>query len=418
MTNMLRSAVAQSRPASRQPAAGAIAVCGALALASAMGIGRFAFTPLMPLMLHEGRIGLGFASGLATANYLGYLVGALLCMVLPRAWPSATIVKLGLIATAGLTVGMALPLPTAWLLLRFASGVASAAVLVFVSEWCLARLALRGRPSLGAAIYTGPGIGIAMSGFAATGMAALHWPAAANWLVFGALAGLLALVIWPILSDPTPVPAAASPQGQGPGAPAETGPAVEMLVFAVAYGLAGFGYIVTATFLPVIARQALPGSAWLDLFWPIFGLATVVGCLVAIRTPKRIDPRLMLVGCYLTQATGVVLALFVPTVAGFVIGSLLAGLPFTAITYFSMQEVRRLRPHHAARFIGLLTALYGLGQIAGPPFVSLVLARSRDQAHGFALALGVASGALMLGAVLYGVMRARWSSHTSSAFQA
>lgn len=415
MKSQTRSS-AQGYPDPRAASAAAIALCGALALASAMGIGRFAFTPLMPLMLHEGRMDLAFASSLASANYLGYFVGALLCMMMPRVWPSVRIVKIGLVATVLLTVGMALPIPMAWLLLRFASGVATAFVLVFVSEWCLARLAQRGRPALGATIYTGPGIGIAVSGFAATGMAALHWSATANWLMFGALAAALGLVIWPILNDSSPSPGAAAMTGTEVAAAPKTGfakatSAIEMSVFATAYGLAGFGYIVTATFLPVIARQALPGSAWLDLFWPIFGLATVAGCLLAMRTPRRIDPRLMLVGCYLMQATGVVLALFVPTVAGFVVGSLLAGLPFTAISYFSMQEVRRLRPHHAARFIGLMTALYGIGQIAGPPFVSLVLARSSDRAHGFAFSLGGASGALLLGAALYGVMCACWSAN-------
>ncbi|WP_158811978.1 YbfB/YjiJ family MFS transporter [Beijerinckia sp. L45] len=408
MTTACPSATSEEGTAPPTATATGIALCGALALASAMGIGRFAFTPLMPLMLHEGTIDLAFASGLASANYFGYLVGALLCMMAPRLWPSAAIVKVGLVATAVLTAGMALPSPAAWVFLRFASGVASAVVMVFVSEWCLARLAQRGKPSLGAVIYTGPGIGIAVSGFAATGMLALHWSAATNWLMFGALAVLLGLVVWPILSDPAPIVGPAA--GAVGVKPAKTGPLVEMLIFALAYGLAGFGYIVTATFLPVIARQALPGSAWLDLFWPILGLATVAGCLLAMRVPKRIDPRLMLVGCYLMQATGVVLALFIPTVVGFVVGSLLTGLPFTAISFFSMQEVRRLRPHRAARYIGLLTALYGIGQIAGPPFVTLVLAQSRDQAHGFATALGVASGALILGAALYGFMRARWSA--------
>ena len=63
-----------------------------------------------------------------------------------------------------------------------------------------------------------------------------------------------------------------------------------MMVFALAYGLAGFGYIITATFLPVIAREALPGSVWLDLFWPILGLAVVAGALLTTRVPSRIDP--------------------------------------------------------------------------------------------------------------------------------
>lgn len=61
------------------PGAGRVVVAGMISLAVAMGIGRFAFTPLLPMMLSDGVIDLPAASWLASANYLGYLVGALLC---------------------------------------------------------------------------------------------------------------------------------------------------------------------------------------------------------------------------------------------------------------------------------------------------------------------------------------------------
>src|SRR5262249_12557991 len=94
--------------------------------------------------------------------------------------------------------------------------------------------------------------------------------------------------------------------------------------------------------------------------------------------------------------------------------SFLVGLPFTAISFFAMQDVRRLRPDHAARFMGLLTALYGIGQIAGPPLAAHLLAISATPGQGFAIALGTASGALVIGAGLYLVMRLRWPIHHRS----
>ena len=50
---------------------------GIVALAVAMGIGRFAFTPLMPLMLRDGTLSAAAGAEWAAANYGGYLVGAL-----------------------------------------------------------------------------------------------------------------------------------------------------------------------------------------------------------------------------------------------------------------------------------------------------------------------------------------------------
>ncbi len=381
-----------------------VALAGLLALAVAMGIGRFAFTPLLPMMLADGVVALPAASWLATANYVGYLAGALACAAQPALWqrlgwpalaPTRAI-RAGLVATVVLTLGMALPPTAAWPLWRFLAGVASALVFVYTSGWCLGRLATLGAPSLGGVIYVGPGLGIAVSGLAATAMVAGGWLAATGWAVFAALAVVLSALAWPTLRAPALAPQAsgapATPGGHG-------GPA--QAVFVLAYGLAGFGYIISATFLPVIARQALPGSVWLDLFWPLFGLGVATGALLTLRLPVRWDRRWLLVACYGLQALGVALTVWWPSRAGFALGSLALGLPFTAITLFAMQEARRLRPQGASGFIGLLTAAYGVGQIAGPPLAAWLLARSAGTAQGFAASLQVAAGALVLGALLF-----------------
>jgi MFS family permease len=387
-----------------------IAAAGLVALAVAMGIGRFAFTPLLPMMLADGVLDLPTASWLASANYFGYLVGALLCTFQPWIWhrlgnppplkPPA-VVRAGLVATALLTLGMAVHLPAAWPLLRFAAGVTSAFVFIYTSGWCLSQLSLRGVPATGALIYTGPGGGIVLSGLAASAMVVLHWSAASGWLIFGVLAAMLTALVWPVFhagNETQPSQAAV----HAPSLPAHAGEAPsEIALLTLAYGLAGFGYIITATFLPVIARQALPGSPWLDLFWPIFGLGVVLGALGASRVPARANRLVMLAACYLVQAAGVAASLVSPTLAGFALGSLLLGLPFTAITFFAMQEVRGLRPERVASTMGLLTAMYGLGQIVGPPLASAMLARSASTGQGFTRSLQIAAAALVAGALLY-----------------
>jgi MFS family permease len=390
----------------------AIAMAGLLALATAMGIGRFAFTPLLPMMLSDGVIDLPNASWLASANYFGYLVGALLCTFQPWIWkrlglrqplPATAWLRGGLVATTVLTLGMALQLPALWPLLRFAAGVASALVFVYTSGWCLAQLARLGAPALGGVMYAGPGAGIAISGLLASGMGAVQWTAATGWLIFGVLAAVLTCIVWPTFREPgrradaAAHSAAADPSASGQ-APADR---PQMLLLALAYGLAGFGYIITATFLPVIARQAMPGSDWIDLFWPLFGVAVVCGALLATRIPLNGDRRYLLAGAYAIQALGIGASLVSPSLAGFALGSLLLGLPFTAITFFAMQEVRRLRPAAAASTMGLLTAMYGIGQIAGPPLVAGLLQRSPSLGAGFTLSLEIAAGTLLAGALMY-----------------
>ena len=387
------------------------------ALAAAMGIGRFAFTPLLPMMLHDGVVDIATGSWLATANYAGYLAGALLYMALPwlgrRAGGvpgNAALVRGGLVATVLLTAALALPWPTVWPLMRLLAGVASAMVFLGTANWCMGRLAHLGRPALGGLIFCGPGLGIVATGLPTGAMVAAGWSAAAGWAVFALLAALLCALVWPVVQGAEAPAAGATGPAAAPALqrPAPH-PAAERTLLAFAYGLAGLGYIVTATFLPVIARAALPaGSVWPDLFWPIFGAGVALGALLSTRIAPTRDRRVLLAWAYALQAAAIALPLLWPGRAGFALGSLLLGLPFTAITFFALQEARHQWPQAAAGFTGLLTALYGIGQIAGPPMAAALLARAGSQAQGFEWALGVAGCVLLVGAGVYWAMAWRW----------
>ena len=382
-----------------------------------MGIGRFAFTPIMPMMLHDRVVDLQHATWLASTNYLGYLVGALLCTFDPwlrrrlglrQAADGPAIVRHGLAATALLTLAMALPWPSTWPTLRFAAGVVSAYVLLQSSGWCLAQLAARGTPSLGGVMFAGPGAGIVVSGLLGGAMVAWQWQASTAWIAFGLLAALLTAAVWQVFRreheapphDGTAAPAAmAAPSSS---APASAHGKAEVGVLAIAYGISGFGYIVTATFLPVIARAAVPGSPLIDLFWPIFGGGIVCGALLSARISAAIDRRRLLAGAYVMQAIGIGLGVAWPTEAGFAIGSLLLGFPFTTLTLFALQEARRIRPQAATPTMGLVTTLWALGQALGPAMVSGLLRLSDGDAHAaFQRSLLIAATSLLLGAAIF-----------------
>ncbi len=181
-----------------------------------------------------------------------------------------------------LTFCMALSWSALWPLWRLLAGMASALVFVYTPGWCLARLAAPSAPTLAGIIFVGPGLGITFSGLAASAMVAGGRSAANAWLVFGLLAAVLSALAWPPLRGAVAVTTPSR-------TPDQAEPRAAVALFKLAYGLAGFGCIVTATFLPVIARQALPGSVWLDLFWPLFGLGVAAGALLTVRMPMRRD---------------------------------------------------------------------------------------------------------------------------------
>jgi len=369
-------------------------------LAVAMGLGRFAFTPMLPIMLGEGKLELAGGGVLASLNYLGYFLGAVSCAAIGI--KASSMVRGGLAATAALLIGMGLLHSfTGWGILRAAAGVMSAWVFVFASGWGLRRLAETNSPMLAGVIYTGPGIGIAMTGL--LGGALGRWGSEVGWIGLGLLAVVLIAIIWRVFDD------GEAAQGNGTKAPVAASSATasgvdrsDAIWLVALYGLAGFGYIITATFLPVIARQALPESSWPDFFWPLFGAAIIPGALIGARAPTHWDNRLLLAAAYALQALGVVLSVAWPTIGGFALGSLLLGMPFTAITLFAMREARRLRGNSAAGLIGYATASYGVGQIIGPLFAAPLAQRTGS----FEQPLLVAAAALALGAVLFAVV---WS---------
>jgi MFS family permease len=383
-----------------------IGLTGMLSLSAAMGIGRFAFTPLLPMMLHDHSINLVNGSWLATSNYLGYFLGAMLCAFW-RGLPATTTIRCGLIATVLLTLGMGLLHGQAvWLLLRLLSGIASALVFVYSSGWCLQRLTQLQRPAMGGIIFCGPGVGILLTGLSSSAMVAGNWQASTSWVAFGLLALLLTAVVWQTFGDDSkPSTASADGEKKSPAIPAESAGAIiestavrqEVRWQVLAYGMSGFGYIITATFLPVIARQALPGSSWPDFFWPLFGFCIALGAMSATRIPVRFDQRLLLAGSYVIQAVGVIISAILPNEFGFALGSILLGVPFTAITLFAMREARRLRSNNTAGLMGLMTASYGIGQIAGPPLATWL----QHSTGSFTPSLSIAAAALLAGAALY-----------------
>ena len=358
------------------------AVAALAALAAAMGIGRFAFTPILPMMQQDAGVSLAQGAWLASANYLGYLGGALSAIGL-RARPASAIrAGLALIAVATLAMGLTRDL-LAWAALRALAGVASAWVLVFVSTWALERLAALGRPGLSGAAYAGVGAGVAVAGVACVALMAAQAGSAAAWMTLGAGALAVTALLWN------------SFEAEGPAAAAPAPPRdAKRWALVLCYGLFGFGYIVPATFLPVMARQTLGETALFGWAWPVFGLAAAASTLIASRLAQSMRPRALWIAGSLLMALGVATPLFLPGLAGIALAALLVGGTFMVVTMAGMQEARRVAGAQARTLMAAMTAAFALGQIAGPLAVGFLAGTQ----GGFARALGLAAGALALSA--------------------
>jgi len=393
-----------------------IALAAMVSLAVIMGIGRFVFTSLLPMMLRDHLVDLRQGGGLATANYIGYFVGAMMCTVIRRY--SRHAVRQCLAAVVVLTALMGwFDGQVVWVILRFVTGVVTGFGFVSTSGWCLGWLAATNRMHLGGIMYMGPGVGIFVSGLVGSAMFDHGWRSQPAWVWCGALALVSSLLIWRIAGRAAP--SAARPghaaktvqaghtaarnvplaQDRGPGSRAATPAVPRYLVVGhiLAYGMEGFGYIITATFLPVMAHHALANASGQALLWPLFGLCIAVGALLSTRVPVAWNHCKLLATAYLLQCLGVLCTVFWLSITGFALGSILLGLPFTAITLFGMREAGRLGGAKGVQLMAAMTACYALGQIVGPPLATHLVSYT----GGFGASLGVAAVILFLGAALY-----------------
>ena len=332
-----------------------VAAAGLAALAVGMGIGRFAFTPILPLMQAEGALTLASGGWLAAGNYAGYLAGALLAPLLP----TAIGVRAGLAGVALFTLAMPLVQQVgAWILLRALAGVASAWVLVHVSAWTLERLALA-RPELSGVVYAGVGAGSVVAGLVCLGVLELRLDADSAWVALGVTALLATVMVWPLFTD--------SRRGGSQVRPFRwNGTAI---LLASCYAAFGFGYIIPATFIPALARETLGEARVYAWAWPIFGVAAAASTVAVVPVVRRLGERAVWVGGHLVMAAGVVAPLALPGVVGIAASALCVGATFVVVTMAGLQEARRLA---GAGLLAGMTAAFAAGQIAGPAFVSLL----------------------------------------------
>lgn len=366
-----------------------IALAGLVALAVAMGIGRFAFTPILPMMQEDAGVSIAMGGWLASANYVGYLAGAL--SVIWWRLDATTGIRAGLVTIGLATLAMGLEQRLAvWLALRAVAGVASAWVLIYVSAWCLERLASLGRPALSNTVFAGVGTGIALAGALCLTLMRVGAGSARAWVVLGLLSLGLSACIWLVFGARAGSPGASAEGASARGMAWDR----ESLRLVLCYGAFGFGYIIPATFLPVMAKQVIRDPAVFGWSWPVFGAAAMGSTLATAMLRSLVTNRRLWLASHLVMAVGIALPIAWSGIVPIMLAALLVGGTFMVTTMTGMQEAREVGGMHATGLMAAATSAFALGQIAGPISVSLVVGAGGN----FAAALAIACAALIVSA--------------------
>jgi predicted MFS family arabinose efflux permease len=352
-----------------------IAIAGLIALALAQGIGRFAFTPILPMMQEDAGVSIAAGGWLAAANYLGYLAGALWAMVQRARSDRAVRAALAITSAATLAMGVADGL-VAWLTLRALAGVSSAWALIHMSSWCAQRLARLGRPGLNGVVFAGVGAGVVLAGAFCLALMTAGAGSRTAWLWLGAVGVAMTAIVWPVVKDSESAAASAAFAGY------QWTPDTVRLV--ACYSAFGIGYIIPATFVPVMAKQVIDDPAVFGWAWPLFGAAAMVSTLLAGALERVLNGRRLWLASACVMALGVGSPLVIDGLAGVLSCALLV-----VATLAGVQVAREIAGGAAHVLVAAMTAAFAVSQVAGPLVVSLVVERSGGFGGALLLAFGV-----------------------------
>jgi MFS family permease len=369
----------------------AVCIIAAVALAVAMGIGRFAFTPLLPLMMRDGSLPQSAGAWLAASNYAGYLVGAFTTSRLGLSLPM--LMRVSLAGTAASTAAMgAFDGLGAWIVLRGIAGVLSAWTLVATSSWALQHLARAARADLSGWVYAGVGLGIAFAGLFCIAAARPDVPASQLWVKLGAVASLAIIAPCYFVARPLPTFAAGT---STPLTKRTVGPYKGLVI---CYGVLGFGYILPATFLPALAREVVDNPQLFGLAWPVFGFAAALSTVATARLFGRVNRLRVWAVSHLVMGTGIVMPSLWLTPGTIGVAALCVGSTFMVVTMIGMQEARARASANPTALLGLMTAAFAIGQLSGPVFSGIIALLPVGHRAALGCAMQIAAATLVLSA--------------------
>jgi predicted MFS family arabinose efflux permease len=340
-----------------------IAFGGMLTLAVAVGVGRFLYTPTLPSMIADLGLSKTQAGWIASANYLGYLVGALAASS-PKLHGSRRLWMIGGLFVGGVTtaaIGLVFDL-AAFMGFRFIGGIASAFAFVYSSTLVIDQLIRIDRAELSAVHFGGVGLGIALSALIVSGATLFELDWRWQWIGGGISSLLIALLVCQLVPE----------QSQSTVVHGADKRSAALITLIAAYGLFGFGYIITATFLMTIVRDTVGIHQLEPIIWLVVGLAGFPSVAIWMWVASRIGVLKSFSIACIAEAVGVCACILWSSPISFLITGILLGGTFIALTALGLVGARTFTTGDPRQVVGLMTASFGCGQIVGPTFAGIL----------------------------------------------
>ncbi|HEX5697920.1 MAG TPA: YbfB/YjiJ family MFS transporter [Rhodoferax sp.] len=358
---------------------------GIFSLILVLGVARFAYTPLLPLMQQQAGLGVAEAGWLAAINYAGYLSGALIASRISSLVLKDRLYRIGMVLAIVSTLVMGLSTNlVVWAISRYVAGLTSAAGMLLgtglIMNWLIRH---NHRSELGIHFA---GIGLGIAGCAAAVMLFTPWlDWREQWFAFTALGCLLLVPALRWLPPPDTSGLTTSGKKLRDKPPST----LYLRVFMAAYFCAGFGYVVSVTFIVAIVNQ-LPGlDGWGNLVFLAIGIGAAPACINWDFIARRIGDLNALILAAVLQIAGILLPVVVPGLWSAMLGSLLFGGTFIGMVSLVLSMAGRYYPGMPAKMMGKMTLSYGVAQIIGPAITGQIGAQFGSYNAGLYVAAAV-----------------------------
>lgn len=379
-------------------------VLSMLALMIAMSISRFAYTPILPFMQQDTSMNNQNAGLLATFNYLGYLMGAIIPMFITiksKVFDLKLYVMINVISV--ILMGFSEHF-LIWSVLRIIAGITSGTIFVLASNVALEALRMANKQSISGILYSAVGIGIFSSSiFIFLYTQAQTWKA--TWIILGVVALMAGIIILTSMKDNPSISKHSTSSNQKQGKALNR---AFIIPFSIAYFFEGAGYIVTGTFLVALIKTIPAYADYAALSWMFVGLGAMPATLIWSLFAEKIGYKKAIYSALILQIISVGLPIFSHHMLGLIIASMLFGATFLGLTTLFMSKSQELMYHtnQKLNLVSLLTVIYSVGQMIAPMIAGVLIGDSNN----YQLALTFAMILLILG-FIFSVISYRFNAY-------
>ena len=336
-------------------------IAGICSLIVTVGVARFSYSLLLPIMQDSAGLTESGGGWLATTNYIGYMLGVLLAASLHNLNHKYNLHRAYLILSVVTSAAMVITTDMiTWAVLRFIAGICASGGMIIASGLILRWLVKNNHRAELGIHFSGVGLSIIVTSLLVEAMLTMSADWQQQWLALAVMSAIVAIPAWLWMPHPSADGQAGVTAKDNPPSTAFTS------LMMLAYFCAGYGYVVSSTFIVDIVEgvEGLQGQGGFAFI--LVGLAATPAALVWDRIARNVGYLKALLAAYILQAVGIILPAINDTLPVVILSALLFGGTFIACVSLVLTMAGKFYPSNPAKFMGTMTLAFGAAQIIAP----------------------------------------------------